>query len=87
MAIKIRKKITLLLDEIISQSAINLLHRFLNSFSWFHLVYIRHKTWLSVLQKAMFIIYINYDWQLNSVHDVGNNLTAVDAISSFDINE
>lgn len=48
---------------------------------------IRHKTWRSVLQKAMFIIYINYDWQLNSVHDVGNNLTAVDAISSFDINE
>lgn len=48
---------------------------------------IRHKTWLSVLQKAMFIICFNHDWQLNSVHDVGNNLTAVDAISSFDINE
>lgn len=78
---------TLLLNEIISQCAINLLHRLLNSFSWFHLVCIRHKTWLSVLQKAMFIIYINYDWQLNSVHDVGNNLTAVDAISSLDINE
>lgn len=79
---------TLLLDEIISQCAINLLHRFLNSFcSWFHLVCIRHRTWLSVSQSAMFLIYINYDWLLNSVHDVGNNLTAVDAISSFDINE
>lgn len=43
--------------------------------------------WLSVSQSAMFLIYINYDWLLNSVHDVGNNLTAVDAISSFDINE
>lgn len=55
---KKKKKKTLLLDEIhvISQCAINLLHRLSEFTSWFHLVCFGHETWLCVSQSAMFII-------------------------------